>query len=377
MFSTKKILNHLIIYILLFILFLFTSCDVQNKSDHLKRIEAKPTSISQKNSAINEDTSITIAKIDPNIRSIFQDRNGTFWFGTNGSGVFRYDGIKLTQYTNEDGLSNNQVLSIQEDESGQIWFGTGIFGVSKFDGRTFTTLTRQEKLKIKNAKEKATKIEPTDLWFWAGGGAFRYDGHALVYLPLDKKTLKHPQRDPHQLSSYGVYSILKDKKGNIWLGTQAHGVCRYDGKSFTWLNEKGLGGSAVLSIFEDRKGLLWFGNNGAGLFNYDGKSLTNFTETQGLGNSEFKISGKSDPGSLARIYSINEDNLGNLWIGTIDAGVWKYNGNVLTHYTREDGLYGIAVNTIYKDKNGELWFGTDENGIYKFNGNRFYKINDL
>ena len=74
---------------------------------------------------------------------------------------------------------------------------------------------------------------------------------------------------------------------------------------------------------------------------------------------------------MARVYSINEDNSGNIWVGTVDAGVWKYDGNVLTDYTKKEGLTSNAVNTIYKDNYGEHWFGTDANGICKFNGTTF------
>jgi ligand-binding sensor domain-containing protein len=77
---------------------------------------------------------------------------------------------------------------------------------------------------------------------------------------------------------------------------------------------------------------------------------------------------------LGRVYCINEDNDGNIWIGTVDTGVWKYDGNVLTNYTTKDGLTSNAVNTIYKDKKGALWFGTDSNGICKFNGMKFTEL---
>ena len=117
------------------------------------------------------------------------------------------------------------------------------------------------------------------------------------------------------------------------------------------------------------------GNNGAGLFRFDGETLTNVTEEKQLTNYEFKVSGASNTNTLARIYSINEDDFGNLWIGTVDAGAWKYDGTTLTHYTMKDGLSSNAVNTIYKDKYGQLWFGTDENGICKFNGINFQKFN--
>ena len=39
----------------------------------------------------------SLVMLDKNIRSIFQDKKGNFWFGTNGAGVYRYDWEKLQQ----------------------------------------------------------------------------------------------------------------------------------------------------------------------------------------------------------------------------------------------------------------------------------------
>jgi len=376
MTNSKKIFKQMIICSFLLISICFTSCNGQKKPENLNYSLTEQTTVPKaefNNSIFNENIT---TEIDKNIRSIFQDKNGNYWIGTNGAGVYRYDGKTLIQFTVKDGLSNNQVQSIQEDKSGNIWFGTGVFGVSRFDGQTFTTFTNNENLQLRGSADLDWEIGPNDLWFYAGGGVYRYNGNSFVYLPLDNAGFdsKHSQNSPYNLSRYAVYSILKDKKGNVWFGTQAQGVCRYDGKSFTWFTEKGLGGSAVLGLFEDRKGNFWFGNNGSGLFRYDGESLINFTEEKGLSNNEFKVSGKSGPGTLARIYTINEDDFGNLWMGTVDAGVWKYDGNNLTNYTTKDGLTSNAINIIFKDKNGELWFGTDGDGICKFNGKTFAKF---
>lgn len=374
------------ICLLLFVFIFFTSCNGQNK----------PKNVSNEQIVVpKEATDIAIfgvnpsTEIDNNIRSIFQDKKGIYWFGTNAAGVYRYDpsasrtgGKTLTQLTEKDGLANNQVQSIQEDKAGNIWFGTGVFGVSRYDGRTFTTFTTKESLPF----NKEWKIEADDLWFYAGGGVYRYNGNSLTYLPFPKPDFdaKYVPNPPDRLSRYAVYCMLKDKKGNLWFGTQSMGVCRYDpsaslkagGKTFTWFTEKGLAGPAILGLFEDKNGNMWFGNNGSGLFRYDPSTalLTNITEEKGLSNKEFRVAGKSAPGTLARVYSINEDNNGNLWIGTVDAGVWRYDGNHLKNYTTNDGLTSNAVNTIYKDKKGELWFGTDGAGVCKFNGISFTKF---
>ena len=361
---SKQVIN----YVFLMLLISISSCNGQNKAENTGGTEQRGNR--KKESAISFFPTNVTVEMDKNIRSIFQDKAGNYWFGTNAAGVYRYDGKILIQFTVKDGLSDNQVQHIQEDESGNIWFGTGAFGVSCFDAQAFTTFTNKEKLQLNKNDYNGWKIEPNDLWFFAGAGVYRYKSHSFVYLPLNKTNLS----SPYTLSRYAVYSILKDKKGNLWFGTQAQGVCRYDGKTFTWFTENGLSNSAVLALFEDRNGNIWFGNNGFGVFRYDGKSVINFTEEKGLSNHEFQLSGKDGQGTLARIYSINEDKNGAIWIGTVDAGVWRYDGNNLTNYTIKDGLTSNAINTIYKDRNAELWFGTDDEGICKFNGKRFTKF---
>jgi ligand-binding sensor domain-containing protein len=349
-----------------FFLIYFVSCVKQNQSETTISV-TNQSSISVKDTATAAIFNATVvSKMDKNIRSIFQDKKGNYWFGTNGSGVYLYNGKTLHQFSTNEGLANNQIQSIQEDANGNIWFGTGVFGVSQFDGEKIITYTNKE-----NMQSKITqwKIVPNDLWFFAGGGLYRYHDNSFVYLPLDKKN--QSQSSPQTLSRYAVYSILKDKKGNIWFGTQSEGVCRFDGKSFTWFTEKGLKGPAVLGLFEDSKGIIWFGNNGGGLFRYDGNYLINFTQEKKLGNADFRVSGKSESGNLARVYAINEDDFGNIWIGTVDSGVWKYDGNHLINYTTKNGLTSNSVNVIYKDNYGELWFGTDANGLCKFNGKSF------
>ncbi len=354
----KRFTGQVILFSVLFLC--LTACTVKTKMNPIRNETRSNKQVDSSKSALGG--------IDKNIRSIFQDRQGNYWFGTNSAGVFRYDGEKLTQFTAKDGLSDNQVIHIQEDDLGNIWFGTGGFSVSKFDGEKFTTLS--DDVNLTNGTVENWKSDKTDLWFFAGGGVYRYSKSLLDYLPFDSS----PSNSPFSLSRYGVYCILKDKNGNVWMGTQAEGVCRYDGKRLSWFKEKGLSGPAVLGLFEDSKGNLWFGNNGAGLFRFDGNTLRNITDELGLNNPEFRLTGNPGLGTLARVYSINEDNIGHIWIGTVDAGVWEYDGSKMINYTIKNGLPSDAVNTIYKDNKGELWFGTDENGVCKFNGTKFIEI---
>ncbi|MGL4596775.1 MAG: ligand-binding sensor domain-containing protein [Bacteroidia bacterium] len=311
-----------------------------------------------------------------NIRVVFEDSKGVYWFGSEGEGVFRYDGKLFTQYTQKDGLCHHQIHTIQEDAKGNLWFGTGN-GIARFDGKNFSTFPNAE-LAETTSKDKKWSNDPSDLWFKMASGAYVFNGQSFQYLPLPStpQDSNRAQTATSPLNQFAVYEIMKDRAGNIWFGTQSLGVCRYDGKTFRWFSDDGLGGPAVRALFEDKNGMIWFGNNGGGLFRYDGKTVTNFTREKGLNNDAFFKTGASGPHTLARVWSINEDKNGVLWVATIDAGVWRYDGKNLINFTTLEGLPSNTVNTIYKDKKGELWFGT-EKGVCKFNGTSFVRFSIL
>jgi ligand-binding sensor domain-containing protein len=371
------------IYLLLFSLIFILSCNRQNKNIS-NDIVTEQTSVATKEAYNKIFEANTVSQIGKAINCIFQDKKGNYWFASNGEGAFRYDGKTLIQFTKKDGLSDDQVFTIQQDQQGNIWLLT-VSSISCFDGKTFITYPNKYNIDVQN--DINLKIEADDLWFEFGGGAYHYQSNSFSYLLLPNSDLDSKQFNPtnpknpdaRKVNAYSVYCSMKDKKGNLWLGTQTLGVCRYDGKTFTWFTEKGLSGPAVRALFEDRNGNMWFGNNGNGLFRYDGKNLINFTEEKGLGNPDFLKTAKSKQGTLARVWTINEDNSRNIWIGTYDSGVWRYDGKNLTNYTTKDGLTSNAINTIFKDNNGELWFGTDGAGVCKFNGISFsgFSVNSL
>jgi ligand-binding sensor domain-containing protein len=110
-------------------------------------------------------------------------------------------------------------------------------------------------------------------------------------------------------------NITQDRNGNIWVASW-EGIFRYDGKSFTHITNK-VSSARFFSVLEDRKGNLWFGSIGSGVYYYDGKSFQNFTTKDGLFNNE--------------ITCIYEDKVGNIWFG-VNGGASRYDGKTFRNY---------------------------------------------
>jgi signal transduction histidine kinase/ligand-binding sensor domain-containing protein/DNA-binding response OmpR family regulator len=88
--------------------------------------------------------------IDKPVRSIYEDRSGRIWVGTEGRGLLRFDPVKgniVEGYTTAEGLCNNSVLNILEDSKGNLWLST-FNGLSKFNpaDKTFTNYYREDGL---------------------------------------------------------------------------------------------------------------------------------------------------------------------------------------------------------------------------------------
>lgn len=334
----------------------FVSCNGQSKKKSENKSEVRAT------------IGNTVSQLGKNIDCILQDSNNNYWFASNGEGVYCFNGRTLTHLTDKDGLCSNYVFKIEQDIHQNLWFSTRD-GICQFDGKKFTDYTDM----IQKAPTRKLHYSKGGLFFGHLNGICFYDGTSFTNFVIHPDNYKPYPSDLNR--PYSVYSTLVDKAGNVWFGTQSQGVCRYDGETFTYFTEKNLAGAAVRTIFQDKSGNLWFGNNGGGLYCYDQKKLTNITEEKNLENPDFlKGHFNNKPGSLARVWAINEDNEGHLLIGTIDAGVWKLDGTNLTNYTTTDGLSGNSIWAIYKDKKGELWFVTNGEAICKFNGETFNKV---
>lgn len=108
----------------------------------------------------------------------------------------------------------------------------------------------------------------------------------------------------------------------------------------------------IRSIFQDSRGNLWFGTINDGVVKYDKKMLTYYSNLDGFISTS--------------VFAINEDQGGNLWFGT-DQGIYKYDGKVFKNYDQKDGLNHIEISRkgIIVDKSGTIWVGT-HGGVYRY-----------
>ena len=365
--STKQTEMKLTILLISGILPILTSCNGQ--SSNLKNHSATTKEINLMGDAVKEAGAKgdTVKELGSNIMVIYQDKKNNYWFGSWKTGVYKYDGKTLINYTTKHGLHTNRVDDIKEDQWGNIYF-SGMNPdaiITKFDGKTLTD--------IKATPSNEWKLEANDLWLLNPHQdkqkVYRFDGNTLFELTLPK---------PPQLNQpFDVYSIYKDRKGNIWFGTNPVGVCRYDGKSFDWITEEDVtefrdgGKNGVRSITEDKNGDFWF-NTEKRYRIYGSKPLKSnqfYTRHESIGS----LDGKNTSG-LNEYLSTLRDKEHNLWFVTYRDGVWKYDGTKITHYIVQDNSKNIKLFSIYNDNNGELWLGTHENGAYKFNGETFEKF---
>ncbi len=315
--------------------------------------------------------------LDYKIWKIYQDSKDHYWFGSNGNGVFHYDGKKLIQFTGKDGLVSNTIRSIKGDHLGNVYIGTP-GGVSKYDGKTFTTLGP-----VKASNE--WKLTPTDLWFNCNGNAlYRYDGESLFELTLPAQDLKKAFGidvvgvgfSGMNNSPYAVYGLNKDKMGNLWIGTVSAGAFRYDGNDFLWVGEKELSTlpdgrvPGVRSMLEDKNGYMWLSN------------FISKYEINENGAAYKKLVG-IDPTSellqdmLPYFNSGLSDKEGNLWMTTYGGGVWKYDGQELLNFPVINGVTEALLVSIYQDNQGVLWLGTDNVGAFRYNGETFVKFEPM
>lgn len=166
-----------------------------------------------------------------NIAGILEDSRGDIWFATAKNGIFRYDGKKIANISEMEGLGDNYAGGLAQDKAGNMWF-TMNNGICKYDGKKFTEYTPKDGLG--GTEFWGIYIEDSGIiWVTARGCTTRFD--PAIPLP-----------DPNAFTVYSsangltccVQSMHQDRSGNMWWGT-GQGLYRFDGKRFYQVRQKG------------------------------------------------------------------------------------------------------------------------------------------
>ncbi len=263
------------------------------------------------------------------------DREGDLWVGTANSGLQRWTPRKMTTYTTNDGLADDNVWTVCEARDGSVWIGTD-GGVSRVQNDRFTNFTPQQGMSRKEVRAVAEDREGT---VWVG----TMNGLDSI---RDGQITQH--RLPGEWFETKIRCLLASRDGALWIGT-VRGLTRLDhGQRTKYTTADGLGSNEPRALIEDRAGDLWIGTLGGGLSRFHAGKFSTLTTTNGLSSNN--------------VWALHEDADGGLWIGT-ENGLDRWQDGRLSAFTTRDGLPVNGVNGILEDDFGRLWISHDH-GLY-------------
>ena len=292
------------------------------------------------------------------IHAIFQDKTGNIWTGLFQKGVFlspnkpnkfNYWGYKSY---NRNVIGSSCVMSLLEDKNNMLWVGTdndGIYGVNK-SGHSIHYPHTNSATSVSNTI--MSMIEDNNGTIWLGS---YLDGLARFENSTGKCTYFNNKSESNNTSNNRVICLAKDKKNQLWVGTNGAGAYVFDiaKQAYTeHYSQSGTGkfrllGDWINSVFCDKDGVMWFGT-------YDGIC---FFDPSTNKTGSYTIKDKVLPGNI--VYAINEDRKGNLLIGTTEGlACFDKKTQKSKLYTMKDGLPSNVICGILEDEKGNIWLST-------------------
>ena len=186
------------------------------------------------------------------------------------------------------------------------------------------------------------------LWFGTQDGLARYDSAQMrVYRPVAD--------DPSSLSAGYITALALDTSGLLWVGTAENGVNLYDPKTdrftrFAQGDKDGLTSNGVTAIVRDRKDRIWLAMADGGLNRFDPQTR------------KF-VAYRTKPLD-AIITAIDVDATGNLWLGTEEVGLirWNPDNNAVSTYP-PSSTSPAPITAVRVTADGRVWIGTAGNGV--------------
>ncbi|WP_075590052.1 hybrid sensor histidine kinase/response regulator transcription factor [Labilibacter marinus] len=328
------------------------------------------------------------------VMSIYEDSSGIIWIGTNGGGLNKYNPNrkKINHYNKTErsgSIASNKIRAVFEDSNSNIWIGTEGGGVDFLDvseNRNFTSgfknyASTDPKTENRFYTILETKNSKGESEVWTGAGF----PQVLERFTTDGQLASQDLSDSIKSVHASIFSMLKDTKGNIWLGTYGtQGLFKFElNKSeYSIVNHKykfgkgHLSSNIIRSLLEDSYGNIWIGTD-AGL------NLLTAEEVQKK-HPVFKVfkNVADDKTSLSNDYILPlfESSEGDVWVGTMGGGLNKvnYHSNpdsiTFTRYTTQEGFPNNVIKGILEDNNGSLWVSSNM-GITQFNPKTHHIMN--
>ncbi|MEP6795397.1 MAG: two-component regulator propeller domain-containing protein, partial [Saprospiraceae bacterium] len=312
------------------------------------------------------------------ITSILQDTSGRIWFATYGEGVYVYTGTRLFNFDMNDGLSGNDIYSMTMTGQNEIWIGTD-------DGINICTFHDEVK-KIRHIglmdglPDQIITALKADVQGNVWIGTFEF-GVVLYNAAIHKITKPFESQGMDEITSFEIFDSHE-----IWIGTKATGVWRFN-LQFNSLRKivslQALSTFAVSDILADVEGNIWISmqegmlwsafNSFESLTTGIGEIQTLYCDHQdklwiGTIKGLYRLEQYSDKASgtirMASAYDFNitdilEDDFGNLWIATLDKGLFIYTpstGVVRRNHSSIEML-GSSIMSMDRTK-GEIYLAT-------------------
>ncbi len=289
------------------------------------------------------------------IQTLFADRKGALWIGTNG-GLVRYAEDKLERMPVTDPLASASVLAIMEDSEGDLWVGTESSGLQILRDQRFRTLTTREGLPSDNT---TAVVEDGAGALWVGTA-----GSGVTSLRPGATAPAKTWSVRDGLLSDVVLSLAAAPNGDMWVGT-ADGLNRLrHGTVSSFTSADGLPDDFIRSLLVDADGSLWIGTR-HGLTHWKSpnelspNSMETFTTANGLGSD--------------LVGAMSRDTAGDLWVATL-AGLARLSNGKVTNFTTANGLSSNVITAILARDGSALLIGTQDHGWNLWDGKSFSPV---
>jgi signal transduction histidine kinase/ligand-binding sensor domain-containing protein len=293
------------------------------------------------------------------IDAIIERLNGEVWFSryreSDDVALCRIVSLRTQCYGQEDGVAlQGGAASLLEDTSGSLWIGD------------FTSLTRWRPgstsvLRLKGLRGSVAQYVAAIVAQPNGVVLAGIDpgGPGLGLEQVVHGVLKPFLAPGIDGSSLNVTALLSDRRGSLWIGTEAEGIYRiHNGKVDRFRSADGLSGDYITAFYEDNDGDVWVATS-RGLDCFRDLRVTSVPGLGGLGTDE--------------VDSVLASHDGTIWAGGSEALSSIRNGAFSSLKTKK-GLPGVQVTSLLEDDRGRLWVGLD-NTLNIYENGRFRRIN--